>query len=147
MTTTPRIDKSLSELFNVELTETDKTIETLQLEAKQDGLSSLEKQRKYVLDNLVEMIENGKKLLSNMTRIANSTEQGRDFETASKLITTIVNTNVTLLDCEVAHIKPTTPDGTKPGEQGQVTNNTAVFVGTTSDLAKYIKQTTIDAKE
>lgn len=144
--TTPRIDKSLSELFNVELTATDKTVETLQLEAKQEGLSSLEKQRQYVLNNLVEMIENGKKLLSNMTTIANSTEQGKDFEIASKLISTIVDTNVTLLDCEVAHAKPA-PGDTKSTEQGQVTNNTAVFVGTTSELAKYIKQTTIDAKE
>ena len=144
--TTPRIDKSLSELFNVELTATDKTVETLQLEAKQEGLSSLEKQRQYVLNNLVEMIENGKKLLSNMTTIANSTEQGKDFEIASKLISTIVDTNVTLLDCEVAHAKPA-PGDAKSTEQGQVTNNTAVFVGTTSELAKYIKQTTIDAKE
>lgn len=144
--TTPRIDKSLSELFNVELTETDKSVELLQLEAKQEGLSSLEKQRQYVLNNLVEMIENGKKLLSNMTTIANSTEQGKDFEIASKLISTIVDTNVTLLDCEVAHAKPA-PGDPKSTEQGQVTNNTAVFVGTTSELAKYIKQTTFDAKE
>jgi hypothetical protein len=141
--TTPKIDKSLSDIFNVELTKTDKSIEALQLEAKQEGLSSLEKQRQYVLNNLVEMIENGKKLLSNMTTIANSTEQGKDFEIASKLISTIVDTNVTLLDCEVAHAKP---QESKSGEPSTVTNNTAVFVGTTSDLSNYLKQTTIDAK-
>jgi hypothetical protein len=143
--TTPKIDKSLSDIFNVELTKTDKSIEALQLEAKQEGLSSLEKQRQYVLNNLVEMIENGKKLLSNMTTIANSTEQGKDFEIASKLISTIVDTNVTLLDCEVAHAKPQAQES-KSGEPSTVTNNTAVFVGTTSDLSNYLKQTTIDAK-
>jgi hypothetical protein len=143
---TPKIDKSLSELFDVDLTNTDKSVELLQLEAKQKGLSSLEQQRKYVLANLVEMIENGKKLLNSMTTIANSTEQGKDFDIAAKLISTIVDTNVTLLDCEVAHTKPEQPETNV--ESGQVTNNTAVFVGTTSELSTYLKmnQTTIDVK-
>ncbi len=144
---TPNTNTALSNIFDVELTQTDKSLDELKLAAKQKDLDSLERQREYVKSNLIELIEAGKTVLSDMTTIARSTEQGKDYTVVTQIIKTLVETNIQLLDSEVAH-KPA-EIATVPGLPGQsspaqVTNNTAVFVGTTTELAKMIRQTTID---
>lgn len=137
---TPNMNKSLSEIFDVELTSTDKTVEELKIEAKKKDIDSLEERRQYVKDNLVELIEKSKTLLDNMSNIANSTEASKDFDVANKIISTLVETNMTLLECEVIHkpVENQLPALTKDN-QGQVTNNTAVFVGSTAELSRYLK--------
>lgn len=139
---TPNTNKSLAEIFNVELTTTDKSVDELKIAAKVESIDSLETQRKYVKDNIVTLLEKGTQLLDNMTTIANSTEAAKDFQVAADIIDTLVKTNMTLLDCEVAHkpkIEPTQLTNT-----GQITNNTStVFVGSTSELAKHLKDSAI----
>jgi hypothetical protein len=132
---TPNTNKSLSDIFDVELTTTDKSIGELAIAAKVESIDSLELQRKYVKDNIITLLEKGSILLDNLTNIANSTEASKDFQVAADLIDTLVKTNMTLLDCEVAH----KPKIDKEQQPGQVTNNTAVFVGSTSELSKYLK--------
>lgn len=132
---TPNTNKSLSEIFDVELTTTDKSIGELAIAAKVDSIDSLESQRQYIKGNIVTLLEKGSILLDNLTTIANSTEASKDFQVAAELINTLVKTNMTLLDCEVVH-KPKIDNAQQPG---QVTNNTAVFVGSTSELSKYLK--------
>jgi hypothetical protein len=134
--TSPNVNQSLASIFNVELTTTDKTVDDLKIEAKVDSIDTLESQRNYVRENLVRLLEKGAILLDNMTTIANSTESGKDFQAANDILKTLVATNVTLLDCEVAH-KPS--DVATLNTPGAVTNNTAVFVGSTSDLSKYLQ--------
>jgi len=141
--TTPNMNKSLSDIFDVELTKTDKTADQLAIEAKQADINSLERQRKYVQQNLVELLEKGKILLDNMTTIANSTEASKDFDVAAKILKTLVDTNVTLLDSEVSH-KPVenVPQLTDGNAEK---NSSTVFVGSASDFAKLArKATTID---
>lgn len=137
---TPNVNRSLSDIFDVELTQTDKSIDELKIAAKVVSIDSLETQRDYVKANIVALIEKGNTALDNMTTIANSTEAGKDFKVVADMITTLVNTNMTLLDCEVVH-KPSIDPATLTGQNsvGQITNNTAVFVGSTSDLSKYLK--------
>jgi hypothetical protein len=136
----PNMNQSLSDIFNVELTSTDKTVDELKIDAKVADINSLEARRDYVRQNLVEVIEKSKTMLTNITNIANSTEQAKDFDVANKIIETLVNTNMTLLECEVIHKQKETPALPSPtGAPSTVTNNT-VFVGSTSDLSTYIKK-------
>lgn len=136
----PNMNQSLSEIFDVELTSTDKTVDELKIDAKMADINSLEARRDYVRNNLVEVIEKSKTMLNNMTLIANSTELAKDFDVANKIIETIVSTNMTLLECEVIHKQKdaVTPTPTL-NAPATVTNNT-VFVGSTSDLSTYIKK-------
>lgn len=140
---TPNMSKSLSDIFDVELTQTDKSIDELKITAKVDSIDSLEMQRKYVKDNIIALIEKGKTALDSITQIAISTEAAKDFTVVSDLIKTLVGTNMTLLECEVVH-KPKIEPG-QANSVGQITNNTTVFVGSTSDLSKYIKEASIPA--
>jgi hypothetical protein len=147
--TTPKINQSLSEIFDVELTETDKSSTELAIAAKVKATESLEKQRDYVRTNLVKILEQGMASLENMINIANSTEQGKDFLAVATLIKTLADTNVTLLDCEVAH-KPGEEKGTRTKSDsevgGEIIHQTAVFVGSTADLLRQSKNpTTFDS--
>lgn len=141
---TKNMNTSLSQIFDVELTQTDKPLAELKIDAKVDSIDSVSKQREYVKGNLVELIEKGKIALESVTQIATSTEKAKDFEVVSTMIKTLVDVNMTLLDCEVAGTKPQDRQSGSD-EPAQITNNTAVFVGSTSDLASHIKSVTLDA--
>lgn len=133
--TTPNINKSLSDIFNVGMCSTDRPLEELKIEAKSNSIDSLESQRDYVKSNIVALLEKGKVALDNLTNIANSTESYQDFKVVSEMIKVLVHTNMTLLECEVVH---KTPDILE--NQKVTNNNTAVFVGSTSDLSEYLKK-------
>lgn len=141
---TPNMNTALSAIFDVELAQTDRPLAELQIEAKKADTNNLEKQRDYVRGNMVELIEHGKEMMRRMTEIATSTEAGKDFEVANHILKTLVDTNAKLLECEVAGKAP--EEKTKPVAEGNsgVINNTAVFVGSTADLGKMIRNGAID---
>lgn len=136
---TPKIEKNLSSIFDIELKETDVSLNELCVNAKIAEINSLEVQREYVKANLVKLIERGMTSLSDLNAIANSSEKSRDFEVMSGLIKTLVDTNIELLNVEVAHkpkLEPTSQEATT------INNNNTVFVGQTKDLAAYLKNNT-----
>jgi hypothetical protein len=136
MSTPTNMDKSLSEIFNIELTQTDKTVGELKIAAKVDDINSLEKQREYVKANIVELIEKGKAILENISTVANSTEDAKDYAEVTSLIKTLVATNMTLLECEVVH-KPVLETAKADDD---VSSDKTVFSGSTSELSKYLKE-------
>lgn len=145
--TTPNMDSALSKVFDVELTKTDLPIEEVKIEAKKDEINTVEAQREYVKGNLVRIIEKGNDLFDEMSRIARSTEAGKDFDVLSRMMKTMVETNTKLLEVEIAGRpqEPTTPAAGGDQTAKQITNNT-VFVGTTAELGQFMRQqTTIDA--
>ena len=132
--TTPNVNKSLSDIFDIELVDTDKSFDLMKIEAKAGSIDSLEKQRLYVKNNIVKLIEKGTTALDSMIAVATSTEDGKDFLVVKEMIKSLVESNMTLLEVEVIHKnKPETPGGTPK----TVTNNT-VFVGSTSELQKHL---------
>ncbi len=141
MMTTPKMESSLSNIFDIELQMTDKSLTELAEAAKVADIDSLEKQRDYVKSNLVKLIERGMNAVSDLNVIANSTEKSRDFEVLGGLIKTLVETNVELLNVEVVH-KPKLD--LKGSQEATTINNTAVFVGQTKDLAAYLKSSALD---
>lgn len=137
---TPNTTKSLSDILGVDLdlTTTDKSASELKIIATNEATNSLEAQREYVKKNIVTLIEKGVEALDQMINVAKSTESGKDYKVVSEIISSLVDHNITLLDAEVAHKPkegPTDPEDKAPAN---VTNNT-VFVGSTADLAKHIR--------
>jgi len=141
--TTPKVQAALSSIFDVELQEVNPNSSVAELKANAGAaeIVALESQREYVKANLVKLIERGMIAVGDLNTIANSTEKSRDFEVMSGLIKTLVETNVELLNVEVAH-KP--KPGVQPGSQEATTiNNNTVFVGQTKDLAAYLRSSQI----
>jgi hypothetical protein len=141
--TTPKMEASLSSIFDVELQTTDKPLAELAASAKAAEIDSLERQREYVKGNLVKIIERGMTSLSDLNCIANASEKSRDFEVLSTLMKTLVETNIELLNVEVAH-KPKIDVKQNASQEATTINNNTVFVGQTKDLAAYLKSQTFD---
>lgn len=137
---TPNVNKSLSDIFDINLSTTDKTIDELKISATNASIDSIESQRDYVKKNLISLIEKGTKALDSVINIAESTEVAKDFSVVSELLKTLVATNMTLLDSEVVH---KTKNETAQAAIAQTTNNTAVFVGSTNDLSEYLKNSAL----
>lgn len=138
---TPKMNTSLSDIFDTELQQTDRPLSEIKADAQAKEIDSLEKQREYVKSNLVKLIERGMNAVSDLNVIANSSEKSRDFEVMSGLIKTLVDTNVELLNLEVAH-KPKFEAGSN--QEATTINNNTVFVGSTKDLASYLKSVKSD---
>lgn len=142
--TTPKMNTALSTIFDLDLQEVNpnSSIAEIKAEAVAAEIISLESQREYVKANLVKLIERGMTAVADLNTIANSTEKSRDFEVMSGLIKTLVETNVELLNVEVAH-KPKIGPGTQGGQEATTINNNTVFVGQTKDLAAYLKSSNV----
>jgi len=142
--TTPKMNSALSSIFDVELQEVNPNSSVAEIKATAVAaeITSLESQREYVKSNLVKIIERGMTAMSDLNVIANSTEKSRDFEVMSTLMKTLVETNVELLNVEVAH-KPKLNVPGSAGQEATTINNNTVFVGQTKDLAAYLRSSQI----
>lgn len=86
-------------------------------------------------DSIDSLIAKGTEAIDDMLSIARQTEKARDFEVAGNMIKTVVEASKELLE-----IQKKMRDIT--GKKETVTNNikNAVFVGSTTDLLKSIKE-------
>jgi hypothetical protein len=113
--------------------------------AEEDGLTkpydSLEDDMmsdyRYARENLRSLIENAQGALYDLGQIAASGEMPRAYEVLSGLMKTIMEANKDLLEIQHKMRTLRQADGAKSGPQN-VTN--AVFIGSTSELQKLIKQ-------
>jgi gas vesicle protein len=89
---------------------------------------------KYARENLKEIIDSAQQSIADLASIASTSESPRAYEVLSTMMKTIVEANHGLLDIHksVKKLKEDTDSAPK-----NVTN--ALFVGSTSDLMKAIK--------
>lgn len=93
---------------------------------------------KYARENFYDIIERGRDAMEELLDIARAEESPRAFEVFSQLLKTMTETNEKLLDL---HQKKQKLDGENSGPTTQNVTN-ALFVGSTADLLKMIKQET-----
>lgn len=87
-------------------------------------------------NNLHTLLEQGKDALIYALEVAKQSEHPRAFEVVGGLMKQLADINHQLLDLSEKRQKLEAKD---KNETKQVTNNTAVFVGSTTDLNKMIK--------
>jgi len=83
--------------------------------------------------NMVNIIEKGQEALNDILSVAQQSQQPRSFEVVSDLIRTIAQTNKDLLELSKQKKEIEKTDGPK-------TVNNNLFVGSTSELLKMLKQ-------
>ena len=91
-------------------------------------------------NNLYNLLNQGKDALFHALEIAKQSEHPRAFEVVGNLMKQLADTNEQLLALSERKQKldtPKTQEGGAPTKQ--VTNNNAIFVGSTSELSKLIK--------
>jgi hypothetical protein len=133
------IDKALnteSHIVNVENSEKKTNI------TKQKS-SDIEKDYEYTRANLYSLIEKGQEAINGIMELADEGGSPRAYEVAGQLIKSVADTTDKLIDLQ-KKLKDVEEDSKKT--TNNVTNN-AVFVGSTSELQRMLKQGFLNNKE
>ena len=90
-------------------------------------------------NNLYKLLNQGQDALYSALEIAKQSEHPRAFEVVGNLMKQLADINEQLLALSERKQKLDTPKQQEGQPSKQVTNNNAIFVGSTSELSKLIK--------
>ena len=106
-----------------------------ELKVPDKGTQDLTKDYEYTRANLYSLIEKGQEAINGIMEVAGETASPRAYEVAGQLIKSVADTTDKLADL---HKKVKDIEADNPKTQNTVTNN-ALFVGSTSELSKMLK--------
>ncbi len=141
MTMTKKYE-DISNALNVD-TEIISAFEETKNEIQKIDTNHLDKDYEYVRGNLFSLIEKGQESINTIMEIAQEGEHPRAFEVVGQLIKTVADITDKLIDLQ-KKMKDLNQDTVKGPTN--VTNN-ALFVGSTSELQKLIKEGLLNNKE
>ena len=130
----------LDDAFNITPTE----VEVDQTEVKEpvgiqkpDRLTKddIEKDYEYTRGNLYSIIEKGQEAINGILELAQDSEMPRAYEVAGQLIKSVSDATDKLMDLQ-KKVKDVNEDSP---QKGPSTVNNALFVGSTAELAKLLK--------
>ena len=122
------------ESWNTESNIVETSAKELQI-SKSKG-NDIEKDYEYTRANLYSLIEKGQEAINGIMELAGEGASPRAYEVAGQLIKSVADTTDKLIDLQ-KKVKEVEEDTIKT--TNNVTNN-AVFVGSTSELQKMLKQ-------
>lgn len=96
----------------------------------------------YTRQNLYDLMEKGQEAIYEMLEIAKETQKARDFEVAGQLIKSVGDVSDKLLDLQ-HKMKKLKQEDSQITANKTITNN-ALFVGSTADLQKFLKESMKD---
>ena len=127
---------SLNDTFNTDSVEIDAiTKEDNRKNNLQKLTDDVSKDYDYTRGNLYSLIEKGQEAINGIMEVAGETASPRAYEVAGQLIKSVADSTDKLMDLQK---KLKEIDEDNPKKQNTVTNN-ALFVGSTSELSKMIK--------
>ena len=129
---------SLNDTFNTDdSVEVDAIVkaEDTELQKSQTRAENVNKDYDYTRGNLYSLIEKGQEAINGIMEVAGETASPRAYEVAGQLIKSVADTTDKLADL---HKKVKDIEENNPKTQNTVTNN-ALFVGSTSELSKMLK--------
>jgi len=103
----------------------------------------IKKDYEYTRANLYSLIEKGQEAINGIMELASESDQPRAYEVAGQLIKSVGDVTDKLIDLQ-KKLKDIEDESVKT--TNNVTNN-AVFVGSTSELSKLLKQGFLNNKE
>ena len=138
--------ESIDKALNIESS----IVETKNVSEKVDNLDTIkskgldiEKDYAYTRANLYSLIEKGQEAINGIMELASEGGSPRAYEVAGQLIKSVADTTDKLIDLQ-KKLKDVEEESKKT--TNNVTNN-AVFVGSTSELQKMLKQGFLNNKE
>lgn len=134
------IDDKLSEVFDLE------PIEYTQLRPSQVDIIPQDKQEEFIDNdyehvrfNMRELLLTGRDALLDALELAKQSEHPRAYEVVGTLMKQLADMNQQLLDVHSQKQKLSGTEKVKTEDTKQITNNNAIFVGSTNELAKMIQ--------
>lgn len=129
---------SLNQTFNTSAEIVSKKIDsdTENIEVSTNTISDdIKKDYIYTRGNLYSLIEKGQEAINGILELAQESEMPRAYEVAGQLIKSVADATDKLMELQ-KKLKDIEED--KP--KGPTTVNNALFVGSTAELAKFLKQ-------
>ena len=123
----------IDEALNIEVSKTPKIS---QVKKEDTSDNDVTKDYDYTRANLYSLIEKGQETLNGIMELAGDSASPRAFEVAGQIIKSVADTTDKLMDLQ-KKVKEVEEEKTKT--TNNVTNN-ALFVGSTSELSKMLKQ-------
>ena len=133
------IDAALNIESNIEVSTTPEGGCLKRQDALKNVTNDVDKDYEYTRSNLYSLIEKGQESLNGIMELAGESASPRAYEVAGQIIKSVADTTDKLMELQ-KKVKEVEED---KGKTTQVTNN-AVFVGSTSDLSKMLKQGIFD---
>ena len=129
-----KIDETLSAEFGIEpMTPTE--VITADGEVINASTNKIEDDYDHARSNLRDLLINGQTALQTALSVAQQSEHPRAIEVVGNLMKQLADINQQLLDL---HQQKQKLDGPKEGSKKEVTNNNAIFVGSTAELSKML---------
>lgn len=137
-----KIDDKLSEVFDT--VKIEKTTEVEVLDSTGTSITpvneKIEDDYTVARNNLRVLLQQGQVALTDALEVAKQSEHPRAFEVVGNLMKQLADVNQQLMDLHQQKQKLDAP--AKAEAAKQVTNNNAIFVGSTAELNKLIKNMT-----
>jgi hypothetical protein len=138
----------LDESFNIgsSIIKSDENLDSNELDItplKNDVSQDIEKDYAYTRSHLYSLIEKGQEAINGIMEIASEGGSPRAYEVAGQLIKNVSDVTDKLIDLQkkLKDVEETTSKTTNN------TTNNAIFVGSTSELSKILKQGFLNNKE
>ncbi len=126
---------SLDSAFNVETEIVSIEKESKSLAKKiEHSKNDIEKDYEYTRGNLYSIIEKGQEAINGILELAQESEMPRAYEVAGQLIKNVADATDKLLD-----LQKKLKDVKEESVKGPTSVTNALFVGSTSDLSKFLK--------
>ena len=132
------IDKALN--IENDIVETDKR--SSEIEVISEKPNEIQKDYEYTRANLYSLIEKGQESLNGIMELAGESASPRAYEVAGQIIKSVADTTDKLMELQ-KKVKEIDEESAK--KPSTVTNN-ALFVGSTSELSKMLKDGFLDKK-
>lgn len=133
------IDKALN--IESSIVEVERPIEKIDIVSSKPD--DIKKDYEYTRANLYSLIEKGQEAINGIMELAGEGGSPRAYEVAGQLIKSVADTTDKLIDLQ-KKLKDVEEDTVK--SPSSVTNN-ALFVGSTSELSKILKQGFLNTKD
>ena len=131
---------NLDDTFNITAEVVEEVKETVGItpEQKPDRLtkSDIDKDYEYTRGNLYSIIEKGQEAINGILELAQESEMPRAYEVAGQLIKSVSDATDKLMDLQKKLKDVNEEESVKKGPN---TVNNALFVGSTAELAKLLK--------
>jgi len=128
-----KTDTNLSDIFGIENIPAEEVIDVKTLSVPED--ISPEADFEFARRNMRDLLHKGSKAVDKILQVADATEHPRAYEVASNMIKQLGDMNKDLLALQKAR-RDLSPQAIQP----TVNVDKAVFIGSTRDLIKQIKQ-------
>ena len=126
---------TLNDEFNVKGDIVQSEVVSAKIEKVKETSDDIKKDYDYTRGNLYSIIEKGQEAINGILELAQESEMPRAYEVAGQLIKNVADATDKLMDLQ-KKLKDVEEDNV---QKGPSTVNNALFVGSTAELAKLLK--------